>query len=208
MRSTSRLWNPGRKLILASRSQARRDLLLSAGIPFEIDVARIDERAMEEAFFDQGRAPERLPGFLAEAKAIEVSRRHPEALCVGADQVLTLDGHIFHKAEDIRDATSHLGRLSGRTHRLTSAFAIAKNGRVADQDEDHADITMRSLSSAQIDLYLGLVGDLALTSVGGYQVEGFGVLLIEEIRGGHATILGLPMLKLLACLRREGALAL
>jgi len=196
------IWNTDRKLILASKSTARRELLAGAGVPFEIAAAEIDERAVEDAFLQRGGASEKLPGILAAAKAIDVSRRHPGALCVGADQVLTLDGLVFHKALTILDAAHHLARLSGRTHRLTSAFAIAYQG------EDQADITMRELGSAQIDLYLAFVGDSALTSVGAYQVEKFGVHLIEEIRGDHATILGLPILQLLSCLRREGALAL
>ena len=202
------LWNSGYKLILASRSEARRHLLARAGIPFEIDMPEIDERAIEDAFLGQGGAAEKLPGFLAQAKAVYVSRRHPEAFCVGADQVLTLDGRIFHKAQTIQDAATQLARLSGRTHRLTSALAIAKGGRVAYAAEDQADMTMRSLSAAQIDLYLRLVGELALTSVGAYQVEKFGVHLMEEIRCDHATVLGLPILALLSWLRREGALEL
>lgn len=208
MANGSKFWNSDRRLILASRSEARRRLLEDAGLPFEIEAAQIEERVVEDAFLAQGGASEKLPGALAAAKAVDVSRRHPEALCLGADQVLSLDGRLFHKAETIQNAASQLARLSGRTHRLTSAFAIAKNGRVAYQAEDHADIRMRSLSSAQIDFYLGFAGDLALTSVGGYQVEKFGVHLIEEIRGDHSTILGLPILQLLSCLRREGALAL
>jgi len=202
------LWNSGHSLILASRSEARRRLLASAGIPFEVDIAEIDERAVEDSFLSQGGAAEKLPGLLAQAKAVEVSRRHPGALCVGADQVLSLDGRRFHKPETIRDAASQLAALSGRTHRLTSAFAIAKDGRVACEAEDHADMTMRSLSATQIELYLRFVGDVALTSVGAYQLEKFGVHLMEKIRGDQATILGLPILELLSWLRREGALAL
>ena len=208
MPSAPILWNSSHRLILASRSEARRHLLASAGIPFEIDIAEIDERAIEDAFLGQGGAAEKLPGLLAQAKAVDVSRRYPEASCVGADQVLTLDGWIFHKAETIQDAATQLARLSGRTHRLTSALAIARGGRVEYEAEDHAEMTMRSLSAAQIDLYLRFVGELALTSVGAYQVEKFGVHLMEEIRGGHATILGLPIIALLSWLRREGALEL
>jgi septum formation protein len=202
------LWNSDHQLILASRSEARRHLLASAGIPFETATAEIDERTAEDVFRSRGGAAQKLAGFLAQAKAVEVSRRRPGALCVGADQVLSLDGRIFHKAGTIRDAATQLARLSGRTHRLTSAFAIVKDGRVAYEAEDHADMTMRSLSAAQIDLYLRLVGDAALTSVGGYQLEKFGVHLMEEIQGDYATILGLPILKLLSCLRLEGALGL
>jgi septum formation protein len=202
------LWNSDHKLILASRSEARRHLLASAGIPFETATAEIDERTVEDAFHSQGGAAQRLAGFLAQAKAVDVSRRRPGVLCVGADQVLSLDGRIFHKARTIQDAAAQMARLSGRTHRLTSAFAIVKDGRVAYEAEDHADLTMRSLSAAQIDLYLRLVGGAALTSVGGYQLEKFGVHLMEKIQGDYATILGLPILKLLSCLRFEGALGL
>jgi septum formation protein len=202
------LWNSDHKLILASKSEARRHLLSSAGIPFEIAVAEIDERTVEKAFLSRGGAAQKLAGFLAQAKAVEVSRRYPGALCVGADQILCLDGRIFHKAGTIRDAAAQLARLSGRTHRLTSAFAIVKDGRMAYESEDHADMTMRSLSAAQIDLYLDLVGEAALTSVGGYQLEKFGMHLMENFQGDYATILGLPILKLLFCLRLEGALAL
>jgi septum formation protein len=202
------LWNSDCKLILASKSETRRHLLASAGIPFETAAAEIDERTVEKAFLSRGGAAQKLAGFLAQAKAIEVSRRRPGALCVGADQILSLDGRIFHKAETMRDVAAQLARLSGRTHRLTSAFAIVKDGRVAYEAEDHADITMRSLSAAQIDLYLRLAGEAALTSVGGYQLEKFGVHLMEKIQGDYATILGLPILKLLSCLRLEGALAL
>ena len=202
------LWKSDHKLILASRSEARRHLLANAGIPFETATAEIDERMVEKGFLSRGGAVQKLAGFLAQAKAVEVSRRRPGALCVGADQVLSLDGRIFHKAGTIRDVAAQLASLSGRTHRLTSAFAIVKDGRVAYEAEDHADMTMRSLSAAQIDLYLRLVGEAVLTSVGGYQLEKFGVHLMEKIQGYYATILGLPMLKLLSCLRLEGALAL
>jgi septum formation protein len=202
------LWNSDHKLILASNSEARRHLLASAGIPFETATAEIDERTVEKAFLRQGGATQKLAGFLARAKAVEVSRRRAGALCVGADQILSLDGRIFHKAGTIRDVAAQLARLSGRTHRLTSAFAIVRDGRVAYEAEDHADMTMRSLSAAQIDLYLSLVGEAALRSVGGYQLEKFGVHLMEKIQGDYATILGLPILKLLSCLRLEGALAL
>jgi len=202
------LWNPDHKLILASRSETRRHLLASVGIPFETATTEIDERTVEKAFLSRGGAAQKLAGFLAQAKAIEVSRRRPGALCVGADQILSLDGQILHKAGAIRDVAAQLARLSGRTHRLTSAFAIVKDGRVAYEAEDHADMTMRSLTATQIDLYLRLVGEAAVTSVGGYQLEKFGVHLMENIQGDYATILGLPILKLLSCLRLEGALAL
>src|ERR1700689_5491 len=100
------LWNSDHKLILASRSETRRHLLASAGIPFETAAAEIDERTVEKAFLSRGGAAQKLAGFLAQAKAIEVSRRRPGALCVGADQILSLGGRIFHKAGTIQDAAT------------------------------------------------------------------------------------------------------
>jgi septum formation protein len=206
MQSRSSLWNPDRRLVLASKSEARRQLLASTGMPFDTDVADIDERAVERAFLGGGGAAERLPAHLAAAKALEVSRRRSGALCIGADQVLSLEGRIFHKPESVEEARSNLGALSGRTHRLTSAVAIARDGRVEFQAEDHAEMTMRELDAEQIELYLRCVGLDALSSVGGYQVEKLGVHLFERMAGAHATILGLPTLELLAWLRHEGAL--
>lgn len=202
----SGLWNPNVTLILASKSASRRRLLESAGIPFQIDVAEIDERAVETAFVEQGGAGDGLASTLARAKAIEVSRRNPRALCLGADQTLSLEGRIFHKPAAMAEADRHLAILAGRTHQLTSAFAIARDGEVAHEDEDRARMTMRSLDARQIEHYLRCAGPSVLTSVGAYQLERVGVHLFERIEGDHFTILGLPLLKLLSWLRRQGAI--
>jgi septum formation protein len=183
-------------------------LLESVGLPFEVDAAEIDERGAETLFLGQGGAIEGLAAELARQKALQVSRRRPGALCVGADQTLCLDGRLFHKAESLEDAALHLAALSGKTHRLTSAIAVAIDGRLLHEADDHADMRMRNLNSNQIDLYLRLAGELALGSVGLYQIERLGPHLFKSIEGDHSSILGLPILKLLDWLRGEGALAL
>ena len=202
------LWISRDKLVLASKSASRRRLLESAGLPVEVEAADIDERALESEFLAGGGASEPLALALARAKAQKVSARRPGALCVGADQILTLDGRVLHKSATTQEAARTLWALSGRTHRLISAFAVARDGRILGEGQDHADLTMRALDSRQIALYLACAGPGALASVGAYQVEGLGVCLFDAVDGDHTTILGLPMLKLLSCLRREGALAL
>jgi septum formation protein len=202
------LWISRDKLVLASKSASRRRLLESAGLAFEVEPADIDERALETEFLAAGGPSEPLALALARAKAQQVSVRRPGALCVGADQILTLEGRVLHKSATLEEAARTLRALSGRTHRLISAFAVAREGRILGEGEERADLTMRALDSRQIALYLSCAGPGVLASVGVYQIEGLGVHLFDAIEGDHATILGLPMLKLLSCLRREGALAL
>jgi septum formation protein len=204
----SAIWNPQSQLVLASKSATRRELLEAAGIPFEIDSPTVDERSIESDYARQGGTAEGLSSALARAKALEASRRRPQSLCLGADQVLSLGGEVFHKPDSLSQAASQIARMSGRTHRLTSAFAIAQDGEVVGEGQDSVDMTMRALAAEQIALYLQVAGSGVLTSVGAYQVERFGMHLFERIDGDHTTVLGLPMLKLLPCLRTLGALKL
>jgi septum formation protein len=202
------MWNSHERLILASKSAIRRRLLEQSGIPFEWESAKIDERGLELAFLTCGGNIQILPVILAQAKSIDVSRRYPGALCLGADQVLILDGRLFHKAETLADAASHLQELSGRTHLLISAFAIARDTRVVCEGADRAAMTMRWLDRDEAALYLLYAGPSVLESVGAYMFEGAGVHIFEKVDGDSATILGLPILKVLSGLRREGALLL
>jgi len=202
------LWLGPEALVLASKSASRRNLLAGCGLPFAVEAAEIDERALESGLIARGESSEALAAALARAKALEVSARRPRALCIGADQILTLEGQVLHKSETPESAARTLAALSGRTHRLTSAFAVACEGRLLGEGQDHADLTMRALDSRQIALYLACAGPGVLASVGVYQLEGLGAHLFDAIDGDHTTILGLPMLKLLACLRGHGKLAL
>jgi len=202
-----KLWLAPYRLILASTSATRRDLLAGAGVPFDV-ISASDERAVEEEFLGQGGSPDDLARRLAKAKALEVSSRNPQALCLGADQTLSLGGRILHKPADLATAADHLRMLAGRRHRLVSAFSFARGGAVLFEGDDVAELTMRPLDERAIRLYLALAGAVALLSVGAYQVESLGVHLFEKIEGDHATVLGLPLIPILAWLRAQGCLAL
>jgi len=202
------LWIGASPIILASKSASRRALLAAAGLPFEIEPAEIDERSVEEALGGAGETAGELALALARAKALAVSRRRPDRLTLGADQTLTLDGRPMHKAPTKAAAAAALTALAGRSHRLNAAFALAREGAIVAEGVESAELAMRPLDAAQIGRYLETAGPAVLASVGAYQIEGLGVHLFESIAGDHATILGLPMLKLLAALRGLGLLAL
>jgi septum formation protein len=202
------LWRAAQPLILASKSPSRRALLWAVGLDAEVIAAQVDERALEDRHLARGGSLESLAGELAQAKALAVSAVRPHAYCLGADQTLTLEGRIFHKASDFDEARRSLAALSGKTHRLTSAFCVARGGQSLVVDADRADLRMRPLDPVTISRYLDRAGPAALASVGGYQVEGLGAHLMDRIEGEHSVVLGLPMLRLLAWLRRESLISL
>lgn len=192
-------------LVLASASPSRAALLESAGMAFETDPAGVDEQSIREVLAQDGRATAGdVAEVLARAKAETVSERRPGDLVVGADQVLALGDEIFEKPETMEDARRTLLALQGRTHQLVSAVTLAREGNVFWAHVETADLTMRTLTPEDIGQYLGVAGEGVLASVGAYQLESLGVHLFEEIKGDYFTILGLPMLPLLARLRQEG----
>ena len=194
------------RLILASGSGARRTLLANAGLAFDVVPATLDERAVEAPLIASGATPKALALALAEAKASEVSGRLPDALVIGADQTLDCDGHRGTKSDSIAAARAQLMRLAGRSHQLHSAVAVARGGAVRWRHTGTATLTMRPLTPSFIDAYLERVGEAVLASVGVYQLEGEGIRLFERIEGDYFTILGLPLLPLLAYLRSVGAI--
>ena len=191
-------------IVLASGSIHRRELLKNAGVDVTVDPSSLNERALEAPLTGSGLAPEEIAAVLAEAKAADVSKRHRGALVIGADQTLSLGDERFHKPADMEGARRALLTLSGRTHVLSSAVALVADGETVWRHVDQARITLRALSPATIGRYLAEVGDAALTSVGSYQVERQGIQLMERIEGDFFTIIGLPVLPLLAELRRRG----
>ncbi|GGG32222.1 Maf family protein [Chelatococcus composti] len=202
------LWLDPQPLVLASTSSIRRQLLTAAGLPPEIEAPSIDERRVEAEKLEAGATPADAAVLLACEKALDVSRRRPGRLVVGADQTLALaDGSRLSKPRDTDDAAHQLARLAGTTHTLCSACAIARDGAILFSAAAEARLTMRPLSEAFIRRYLALAGRDALGSVGGYQLEGLGIHLFERIDGDHFTILGLPLMPLLEGLRTIGALA-
>ncbi|WP_134500816.1 Maf family protein [Microvirga pakistanensis] len=202
------LWTGSDKLLLASTSATRLALLASAGLSVETQASDIDERAIEEAARSEGLDPPALAARLSAEKALSVSRRQPERVVLGADQVLACGSIVFHKAPDREAARRQLLALSGTSHTLHSAFALAIAGTVVESFVATATLTMRPLTDESIDLYLNLAGPAVLQSVGVYHFEGLGVHLFEAVEGDHSTILGLPLLPLLSALRRLGCLSL
>lgn len=189
------------RLILASNSASRRALMSGAKLDFTTEAAEIDERAIEAEETIRGARPPEIAAALAKAKAVDVSRRNPDAHVIGSDQVLSLRGKLFHKPRDMAEAGQHIRAMSGATHHLNCGVAIAHTGQVIWSDVSIAAMTMREVSDAFIERYLELSGDGILGSVGAYHFEGPGIQLFEKIEGDYFTILGLPMLTLLAGLR-------
>ncbi|MVA96640.1 Maf-like protein [Nitratireductor sp. CAU 1489] len=188
-------------LVLASRSPFRRKMLADAGVAVEALAAEIDERAAEAPLLGSGASAEDVAMVLAEAKAGSVSEKRPEALVIGADQTLALDGELLHKPADMAEARRRLLLLSGKTHQLNSAVVLARGGETLWRHVSVAQMTMRTLTPDFVGRHLARVGDKVLASVGAYQVEGEGIQLFERIDGDFFAIIGLPLLPLLAALR-------
>jgi septum formation protein len=195
------IWLGKDPMILASQSRARQVLLHNAGIAFEAIPADIDEREIQK---NSGLStPGEIAKRLAREKALWISQRHPGRVVVGADQTLALGDRLFSKPTGRAAAAEQLRLLAGNRHELHAAFAVARDGKIVSAGADIAGMTMRALSGAEIEAYLDRAGDAVTTSVGAYQLEGLGVHLFERIEGDHFTILGLPLLPLLAFLRSE-----
>ncbi len=201
------LWLADRPLLLASKSQARRALLASSGIPFETMDADIDERAVEAPLREAGAGGAAIAAHLARHKALAASGLQPGRLVVGADQTLALGRDVLSKPLDQAAAHAQLAAMSGRSHTLHAALCLARDGTIVAEAAAEARLTCRTLSTAFIETYVDLAGDAVLQSVGAYAVEGLGIHLFERIEGEHSTILGLPMLPLLRLLRDAGCLA-
>lgn len=199
------LWRGQFPLILASQSRARQALLANAGIEFEAIPADIDERAAQQS--SGLSAPGDIAALLAREKALSVSTRQPGKFIVGADQTLALGMRLFSKPAGRAQAAAQLRELAGKSHQLYSAVAVACDGQILFEDAAIAQMTMRRLGEAEIEAYLSEAGEVVTSSVGAYQLEGLGVHLFERIEGDHFTILGLPLLQLLAFLRSERLLA-
>jgi septum formation protein len=191
-------------IVLASASTARKALLNSAGLMFDVIVPPFDEETAKKAF---GKiSSTRLAMELAKAKALTQSHLSPHNLVIGADQVLSLNGRIFSKAKNMTEAREALLALRGKTHELTSAVACAAAGKVIWLHHAKARLKMRNFTSTFLEAYLHKNSEQILHAVGCYQVEGPGIQLFEKITGDSSTIMGLPLLPLLKFLRQEGHL--
>jgi septum formation protein len=201
------LWIGEEKLILASRSLTRLNLLSSCGIEAKPVAPDIDERAIEMQERSRGALPCVIARRLAAEKALAVSLRSPRCIVLGADQVLAFEDRCFAKPTKLAEAASRLAQIAGKGHQLVSACALARDGVLLFEAVETATLHMRDLNKNEIHAYLETVGEKVLASVGAYQIESVGRLLFERIEGDHAVILGLPLSGLLRYLRSAGRLA-
>ena len=193
------------RLVLASTSPTRARLLRNAGVSAEILPPAIDEDGLKRRIRAAGIDGAALAERLALEKARSIGR--PGGLVLGADQVLILEDRDFDKPRDRAEAADQLRALAGRTHRLASAACIVEDGEPVWRRTEEARLTMRRFSAGFLESYLDRIGDDALGGPGAYRIEGPGLQLFDAVDGDHATILGLPLLALMAYLRRRGVLA-
>ena len=191
-------------VVLASASAVRRDILCRAGVPLTQDPANIDEAEVKAALRGEGATAAQAAETLAELKARHVARRHGGALVIGADQILECEGTWFDKPADLDEARRHLEALSGRTHSLLTAVCVLRDGTRLWHHNAAARLQVRPLGANFVPAYLAAAGDEVLNSVGAYRLEGPGAQLFGAIEGDYFTILGLPLLPLLAFLRAQG----
>ncbi|MBX9591728.1 MAG: Maf family protein [Hyphomonadaceae bacterium] len=183
-------------------------MLEAAGLAFRVVPAAVDEAVLKREL--AGRVPRPGPAAIAEAlaraKAEAVSAGNPAAVTIGADQILALGDELFDKPRDLAAARAQLERLRGATHRLVSAAVLASGGKTVWSHVDEAQLTMRSFSPEFLDRYLAEAGAGLCGIVGAYEIEGPGIQLFERVEGSHFTIIGLPLVPLLAELRTRGVI--
>lgn len=192
------------RLVLASKSAARRAMLTEAGVAFSVRVADVDEDAVKAVHDPADAAGLALE--LAQAKALAVSRQDADAWVLGADQTLGFDGGLVSKAASLGEARARLTAMRGKVHQLHSGAALARNGQIVWSGLDTASLRMRRFSDSFLDAYLTAEGEALLACVGSYRLEGMGAQLFEAVDGDYFTVLGLPLWPVLAELRRAGVL--
>lgn len=191
-------------LALASKSAIRAQVLRAAGLDFIQVSAGVDEDAVKASLRAEGTSPRNQADALAELKAIRgCAHAPPDAFVIGADQMLALGDQVFDKPADRDEARANLLALRGKTHSLLCACVVARNGAPIWRTVTEPRLTMRAFSDAFLDEYLALEGDALLSSVGAYQLEGRGAQLFSRIDGDYFSILGVPLLPLLAFLREH-----
>lgn len=196
----------GTPIILASQSRTRADMLRAAGIAIEIEPARIDEAAVKAAMAAENAPAIDIADRLAEMKAMRISPRRPEALVLGADQILVCEGKLYDKPDSRETAAEQLKKLRGKPHDLISAAVVARAGEPIWRHIGRARLTMRPFSDEFLEDYLNQAGEAVTWSVGAYQLEGLGAQLFSRVSGDYFSILGLPLLEFLGFLRMQEAL--
>jgi septum formation protein len=193
-------------LVLASASAARARVLAGAGLAVRCEAAAIDEETVKASLRAERATPAQVAETLAELKAQRVARKHPDALVIGADQMLSCNDVWFDKPPDRDHAAAQLRALGGKTHTLWTAVCVVRGADRLWHHNASARLTMRAMSDGFIDAYLDAAGAAVTASVGAYHLEGLGAQLFTQIEGDFFTILGLPLLPLLDFLRQNRAL--
>jgi septum formation protein len=191
-------------LVLASASHSRQMLLRQAGVTFRVSPADINEADLIADLLTKDVAAEEVAATLAEQKAVMVSRRTPGALVLGGDTVVAFGKEVISKCRSVEELHVLLTRLAGKSHDLISAACLARDGKSLWQHRDRAHLTMRNFTPQFLEAYLAAEGETVLSCVGGYRYEGPGAQLFESVEGDYFTVLGLPLLPVLAALRAEG----
>lgn len=194
-------------IVLASTSSTRQQMLRAAGVAFTPASPRVDEGMVRDALIAEGAGPRDIADALAEMKARKVAEKNPTSLVLGCDQVLALDRELFSKPETPEEARDQLRRLRGKTHKLLSAIVAYEDAEPVWRHVAEARLTMHQISDAYLEDYVARNWDSIRHSVGGYRIEEEGVRLFSAIAGDHFTILGLPLLPLLAWLGTKGMIA-
>ena len=191
------------KLILASKSKVRKDILESQDIEFMVEPSYVDENIIKDSLIKEGATPEIISKNLAEIKAQKISQKNPEKLVLGADSVIDLENEIISKPESRDQALQILKNLNGKKHYLISSVCIAKNGSMIWNYTDKAELTMKNFSEEDLKNYLSKISDEALYAYNVYQIEGEGRNLFSNISGDEDTIMGLPVLKIKEYLKTQ-----
>ena len=184
------------KIILASKSKVRKDILDKNNIICDVEPSNIDEEIVKEALIKEKATPEIISKNLAELKANKVSMKYPDQIVIGADSVIDLEGKLISKPESRDEALTILKMLNGKIHYLISSVCISKNGVMIWNYTDKAQLTMKNFTENQLLNYLSKISDDALYSYNVYQIEGEGKMLFSKIEGNENTIMGLPIDKI------------
>ncbi len=193
------------RIILASGSAIRRQILDGAGIDYEVIAKPIDEAAIKDSMLAQNARLQDIADALAEAKSMRVSR-HEAGFVIGADQIMVMDDQLYDKPKSVKEARERLIAMRGKTHKLIGAVVICENGQTVWRHMSKTTLTMRDFSDDFLDYYIKSEGDLLTQSVGAYRFEGLGSQLFSDVKGDFFSILGLSLLPVLDYLRMRGAI--
>ena len=184
------------KLILASKSKVRKEILDKNNIPAEVQPSSVDEDPIKQSLLNENASPEIISKNLAELKASKVSQKNFDVLVLGADSVIDLNGELISKPQNREEALGILKKLNGKKHNLVSSVCISKNGSMIWNHTDKATLTMKKFSDKELEEYLSKISDETLYAYNVYQIEGEGKNLFLKIDGDKNTIMGLPIEKI------------